>query len=85
MRNVFTDTADEYAIIVRSDRQGTGLGFRMMQEIIAWARGIGVRQVYGDVLAENAPMLAMAAELGFRRGETADPTVVEVVLDLAPA
>lgn len=75
----------EYAIIVRSDRQGTGLGFRMMQEIIAWARGIGVRQVYGDVLAENAPMLAMADELGFRRRETADPTVVEVVLDLAPA
>jgi acetyltransferase len=27
-------TRGEYAIIVRRDRQGTGLGFRMMEEII---------------------------------------------------
>lgn len=72
----------EYAIIVRRDRHGTGLGFRMMQEIIAYARTQGVKQVFGDVLSENVSMLAMAEELGFRRGPSPEPGVTEVVLDL---
>lgn len=72
----------EYAIIVRRDRHGTGLGFRMMQEIIAYARSQGVKQVFGDVLSENTPMLAMAEELGFRRESSPEPGVTEVVLDL---
>lgn len=75
-------TRGEYAIIVRRDHHGTGLGFRMMQEIIAYARSQGVRQVYGDVLTENAPMLTMAEELGFRRQASPEPGVTEVVLDL---
>ena len=72
----------EYAIIVRGDRHGTGLGYRMMQEIIAYARSVGARQVYGDVLSENRPMLDMAAELGFRQSPSPEPGVVEVTLDL---
>jgi acetyltransferase len=72
----------EYAIIVRSDRHGTGLGFRMMQEIIAYARSLGVRQVYGDVMSENRAMLDMASELGFRTAASPEPGVVEVTLDL---
>jgi acetyltransferase len=75
-------TRGEYAIIVRRDRHGTGLGFRMMQEIIAYARSQGVKQVFGDVLSENAPMLAMAEELGFRRESSPEPGVTEVLLDL---
>ena len=72
----------EYAIIVRSDRHGTGLGFRMMQEIIAYARTAGARQVYGDVLSENRAMLDMAAELGFRHSASPEPGIIEVTLDL---
>jgi hypothetical protein len=33
-------------------------------------------------LSENAPMLAMAEELGFRREASPEPGVTEVVLDL---
>ncbi|MEQ1754805.1 MAG: bifunctional acetate--CoA ligase family protein/GNAT family N-acetyltransferase [Micropepsaceae bacterium] len=72
----------EYAIIVKHDRQGTGLGFRMMQEIIAYARGCGVKQVFGDVLSENTAMLAMAEELGFRRTSYPEPGVTEVTLEI---
>ena len=72
----------EYAIIVRADRQGTGLGYRMMQEIIAYARAVGARQVFGDVLSENHAMLGMASELGFRPTGTPEPGVVEVTLDI---
>ncbi len=75
-------TRGEYAVMVASDRIGTGLGFRMMQEIIAYARQIGVKQIFGDVMAENERMLAMCAELGFVRAGTPEPGVVEVTLDL---
>ena len=46
-------------------------------------RNIEVRQIFGDVLAENEPMLSMCHEFEFRR-ERSDggPGVVQVVLDL---
>ena len=75
-------TRGEYAVMVRSDRIGTGLGYRLMQEIIAYARRIGVKQIFGDVLAENARMLSMSEELGFRRTGSPEPGVVEVTLTL---
>jgi acetyltransferase len=78
-------TRGEYAIMVRSDRIGTGLGFRMMNEIIAYARSIGAKQIFGDVLAENNRMLSMCAKLGFERTGTPEPGVVEVTLDIEKA
>jgi acetyltransferase len=75
-------TRGEYAVMIRSDRIGTGLGYRLMQEIIAYARGIGLKQVFGDVLTENTRMLEMCAELGFQRTGTPEPGIVEVTLDL---
>lgn len=75
-------TRGEFAIIVRRDRQGTGLGFRMMQEIIAYAKSVGVKQVFGDVLTDNAGMLEMAEELGFKRTSHPEPGVTEVTLDI---
>jgi len=72
----------EYAVMVRSDRIGTGLGLRMMEEIIAYARSIGLKQVFGDVLAENTRMLDMCAKLGFNRTGSPEPGVVEVTLNL---
>lgn len=74
----------EFAAMVRSDRIGTGLGFRMMQEIIAYARHIGAKQIFGDVMAENERMLSMCAELGFVRSGTPEPGVLEVTLELSP-
>ncbi|SFH82324.1 bifunctional acetate--CoA ligase family protein/GNAT family N-acetyltransferase [Modicisalibacter xianhensis] len=55
----------EYAVMVRSDIKHTGLGYRLMSEILAYAREAGIRRVFADVLAENEPMLKMARELGF--------------------
>jgi acetyltransferase len=73
----------EYAVIVRSDLKGTGLGYGLMQEIIAYARSLSVKQIFGDVLAENERMLSMCAEFGFRREHSDNgPGIVQVVLDL---
>jgi acetyltransferase len=55
----------EYAVLVRSDLKGRGLGWLLMQMIIEYARAEGLRTIEGQVLNENTAMLAMCRELGF--------------------
>ena len=55
----------EFAILVGDPWQGKGLGATLMERIIEVARDCGVRYLYGDVLLENEPMLAMMKRLGF--------------------
>ncbi|MBV8166546.1 MAG: GNAT family N-acetyltransferase, partial [Alphaproteobacteria bacterium] len=55
----------EYAVEVRSDWKGRGLGYTLMQAIIGYGRDRGVGEIYGTILSENAPMIEMARELGF--------------------
>ena len=47
------DTA-EYAVLVRSDLKGKGLGWLLMQMIIEYARSEGLRTIEGQVLNENS-------------------------------
>lgn len=55
----------EYAILVRSDLKGLGLGWSLMGLMLDWARAEGLRHVEGQVLRENTTMLAMCRKLGF--------------------
>jgi acetyltransferase len=55
----------EYAILVRSDFKGRGLGWLLMQMMIEYAQAERLRSVEGQVLNENINMLAMCRELGF--------------------
>ena len=55
----------EYAIAVRSDWKGRGLGFLLMTRLIAIARQWGIGELVGEVMRENEPMLQMCRELGF--------------------
>jgi acetyltransferase len=55
----------EYAILLRSDLKGRGLGWKLMQLIIEYARSEGLKQIVGQVLAENRTMLDMCDALGF--------------------
>jgi L-amino acid N-acyltransferase YncA len=50
---------------VRSSLKGHGLGWMLMQRMIDYARMTGLKNVHGQVLAENTTMLRMCAELGF--------------------
>jgi acetyltransferase len=73
----------EYAILVRSDLQGRGIGWLLMHMILEYARTEGLRRIEGQVLRENTTMLAMCAELGFHSVPDADdPGIVNVSLDL---
>ncbi len=57
-------TQAEFAILVRSDLKGRGLGYQLMQALLAYARSRGVESVVGDVLNENAAMREMTQALG---------------------
>jgi acetyltransferase len=73
----------EYAILVRSDLKGRGLGWLLMQLIISYARAEGLRRIEGQVLRDNTTMLAMCRELGFSiRADDGDAAIANVALDL---
>ena len=55
----------EYAILLRSDLKGRGLGWALMQLIIEYAKSEGLKAISGEVLQENTVMLEMCRELGF--------------------
>jgi acetyltransferase len=55
----------EFAVIVRSDFKGRGLGEILMNKLIAYCRQRGTREMVGYVLPENQRMLALARRLGF--------------------
>jgi acetyltransferase len=55
----------EYAILLRSDLKGRGLGWMLMKLIIDYAKSEGLKHISGDVLHENTVMLAMCRSLGF--------------------
>lgn len=69
----------EYAILVRSDLKGHGLGWKLMQLIIEYARAEGIGTIRGQVLHENTNMLEMCRQLGFHIAADPDDLSVSVV------
>jgi acetyltransferase len=55
----------EFAVSVRSDWKGRGLGYLLMTRIIEVARQRGLGEIFGEVLRENGAMLRVARALGF--------------------
>jgi len=72
----------EYAILLRSDLKGQGLGWELMQLVIEWAKADGLSVVEGQVLRENTVMLDMASGLGFEI--RADPADAEMKIARLP-
>ena len=81
-----TTRRGEYAILLRSDLKGQGLGWELMRLIIEWARADGLRVIEGQVLRENTAMLDMACALGFKiRTDGSDHDLQIVTLRLEDA
>jgi len=73
----------EFAVLVRSDLKGQGLGRLLMRKLLRYCRGRGTQQLSGSVLSENVAMLQLAKSLGFRvRGS--EGNIEEIALDLQP-
>jgi acetyltransferase len=73
----------EFAIVVRSDYHRRGFGRLLMQHLIDYARARGLSRLFGDILAENRPMIALCTQLGFKL-EHADPGLLRAALTLTP-
>jgi acetyltransferase len=77
------ERSGEFAVIVQGDMKGQGVASHLMRRLIDWARARGLREMVGQVLADNAPMLAFVRHLGFGvKRMPQEPDVVEARLSL---
>jgi GNAT superfamily N-acetyltransferase len=72
----------EFALVVGDAHQKQGLGRHLLGRLIGIARERRVKKLVGQVLRENAPMLALTASLGFTAPRHVEDEVVEVELEL---
>jgi acetyltransferase len=73
----------EFAIIIRHDMTGKGLGVLLMRRIMAYCRSRGIAEIFGEVLSENLNMLNLCRFLGFTiESKGKEPAVVTVRLRL---
>ena len=73
----------EYAILLRSDLKGRGLGWALMQMIIEYGKSEGLKRIIGQILRQNSVMLKMCRELGFEvKTDPEDLGLCDVTLDL---
>jgi acyl-CoA hydrolase/RimJ/RimL family protein N-acetyltransferase len=70
----------DVAYMVDPEWQGTGLGSALQERTIEYARRHGVRGFTADVLAENAPMLAVFRRSGLRLESHVESGTLEVKL-----
>ena len=77
--NENNDKTCEFAITLAEDWRGSGLGAELLASLLRQAPAEGYTTMEGSVLADNAPMLALARELGFEvEPVPGDATVVRV-------
>ena len=55
----------EFAVLVRTDLKGHGVGSALMDKLRSYARSRGIAEIFGDILLENGPMLALCRSMGF--------------------
>jgi acetyltransferase len=72
----------EFAIVVRSDMKGKGLGSALLGKLIGYCRQHGTGEMVGNVLAGNDRMLRLASKLGFAPSVPSEDGVIELRLRL---
>jgi acyl-CoA synthetase (NDP forming)/GNAT superfamily N-acetyltransferase len=79
------DSTGEFALLVADGAQHGGIGTLLLENLIAEARGRGIRRFVADVLASNGPMLQVMHDLGFTATSSSEAgeTHVEFSLELA--
>ena len=70
----------EFAILVRSEIQGNGLGHALLEKMIRYCRSRGTGTLSGDVLASNSRMLELGRSLQFRQCGPAAAGIVRISL-----
>ncbi|GEA50387.1 hypothetical protein VIN01S_11910 [Vibrio inusitatus NBRC 102082] len=72
----------EFAVLIRSDMKGQGLGRILMQAIIDYCRNKGIARIDGMTMPSNKGMVTLAQKLGFSTQVDFEEGVVEMALPL---
>jgi acetyltransferase len=72
----------EFAIIVRSDLKGKGLGRMLFAKLLAYFRARGTQEMVGDALSHNNGVQDLARSFGFEIHSVAGEGTVRMRLDL---
>ena len=72
----------EFAITVRSDLKGQGIGRALLQKLVDYCRSRGTAELVGQVLNENRPMLSLARALGCSERFDGEAGLMELRLPL---
>ncbi|WP_436893128.1 bifunctional acetate--CoA ligase family protein/GNAT family N-acetyltransferase [Siccibacter turicensis] len=79
------DNSDaEFAVLVRSDLKGLGLGRRLLEKLIAYTREHGIARLNGITMPGNQGMVALARKLGFQVDVQLEDGIVGLTLPLLP-
>jgi acetyltransferase len=78
------NTVADFAIVVRSDMKGKGLGTLLLARMIDYCRSRGTGEMFGETLSGNLRMKSLARDLGFTLKAGADLSTVELRLPLHP-
>jgi len=71
----------EFAVLVRSDLKGAGLGRMLLEKLVRYCRERGTSRMTGEVLSDNVRMTALATAFGFRT-TSKDRGLLALELDL---
>lgn len=74
----------EFAVLVRSDLKGLGLGRRLLEKLIGYTRDHGLLCLNGITMPNNRGMITLARKLGFDVDIQLDEGIVALSLRLTP-
>ncbi|MFD2178194.1 bifunctional acetate--CoA ligase family protein/GNAT family N-acetyltransferase [Veronia pacifica] len=75
-------TEAEFAVLVRSDLKGIGLGSVLMKKIIGYAQQSGIELLTGMTMPSNQGMVTLAQKLGFEVDIQFQDGVVDLALSI---
>ena len=75
----------EFAVQVRDEYQGTGLGTELLNRLLEIARNEGVERVMAEIMPENAGMRRICTKLGFSFERVPDSQNVQAMIELEQA
>jgi acetyltransferase len=75
----------EFAIIVRSDLKGKGLGGMLLNKLIEYCRARGIHEIVGETISHNQGLLALVKRFGFVTGPGASNDTTGLRLELRTA
>jgi acetyltransferase len=70
----------EFAVVVTDRYQGKGLGIKLVDMLIEFAKEKGIETIYGTVMAENLRMIRLCEKLGFSTRREQESTIAELKL-----